>query len=138
MEKVSKKVERYLIIEIPHHKALDFEYERNAQAVALTCKSVGNVTKNYFFRTGNGISVIDADLTCSNNLILNCCQSANHVDFKSTLGLFTGLCVKSKGNKVQILSNIIKVCNFHNQIPFIISFCVIHFCGRFYIMSCKN
>jgi len=93
------------------HAALDFEYERNAQAVALTCKSVGNVTKNYFFRTGNGISVIDADLTCSNNLILNCCQSANHVDFKSTLGLFTGLCVKSKGNKVQILSNVIKNCD---------------------------
>ena len=103
------------------HAALDFEYERNVQAVALTCKSVGNVTKNYFFRTGNGISVVDADLTCSNNLILNCCQtnsaanSNNHVEFKSTLGLFTGLCVKSKGNKVQILSNVIKVCAFHDQ-----------------------
>lgn len=87
-----------------------FDYQRNAQAVALTCKSVAKVTKNYIFRTGNGISAIDADLTCSNNLILNCVQSSSEAKF-STLGLFTGLCVKTKGNKIQIVSNKIKNCD---------------------------
>jgi hypothetical protein len=52
-------------------------YERNAQAVALTCKSVASVTNNYIFRTGNGISCLDSDLTCSDNLILNCCAAVS-------------------------------------------------------------
>ena len=97
-----------------HAGLLNFEYERNAQAVALTCKSVANITKNYFFRTGNGISVIDADLSASNNLILNCSQNQNHSEdlkIRSTLGLFTGICVKAKGNKVQLVSNDIKNCD---------------------------
>merc|ERR1711963_1330671 len=68
------------------------------------------ITKNYFSHTGNGISVIDADLTCSHNLILNSCQPSSNVS-KSSLGLFTGLLVKSQGNKVQVLSNIIKSCD---------------------------
>ena len=94
------------------------EYERNVQAVALTCKSVANLTKNYFFHTGNGVSVIDADLTCSENLILNSSQpgsgsgSSNGNPNAGGLGLFTGLLVKSQqGNKVQVLKNVIKNCD---------------------------
>ena len=95
------------------------DYERNVQAVALTCKSVANLTKNYFFHTGNGISVIDADLICSENLILNSSQpgsgssaSSNGNPNAGGLGLFTGLLVKSQqGNKVQVLKNVIKNCD---------------------------
>ncbi len=121
------------------------KYDRNAQAVALTMKSVANISKNYIFRTGNGISCWDSDLTCQDNLILNCCQerpqqpsdnsnetlesSSNintngngHTNSNSeaassssaastSLGLFTGICVKSKGNKVQIVDNTIKRCD---------------------------
>ena len=99
------------------HAGLNLNYERNAQAVALTCKSVGNLTKNYFFRTGNGVSAIDADLTASNNLIFSCCQNSNLTgngsdqSLKSTLGLFTGFCVKSKGNKVQLIENTVRNCD---------------------------
>lgn len=73
----------------------NFSYERNAQAVALTVKSVATVSNNYFFRTGNGISAFDADLVCSNNLILHCSQNQSELrKSASTLGLFTGLCIK--------------------------------------------
>ena len=104
------------------HGLLQPEFEKGsrqqAQAVALTCKSVANVTKNYFFKTGNGISAIDADLYCAQNLILNCCQHGNHQQvqgqqqqWKSTLGLYTALCIKVKGNKVQIVNNHLKNCD---------------------------
>ena len=93
-------------------------YERNVQAVALTCKSVANLSKNYFFHTGNGVSVIDADLTCTDNLILNSSQPGSSSNGSSSsqgqqpgLGLFTGLLVKAQGNKVQVLKNVIKNCD---------------------------
>lgn len=88
---------------------LAFDYERSAQAVALTCKSVANVSNNYFFRTGNGISVLDADLICMDNLVSHCRQLASAPC--KTLGLFTGLCIKSRGNKVQVLANVIRNCD---------------------------
>ena len=84
-------------------------FDRHAQAVALTCKSVASISKNYFYKTGNGISAIDADLYCSQNLILSCCHAQQQ--WKSTLGLFTGICIKSKGNKVQIIGNVLKNCD---------------------------
>ena len=37
-------------------------------------------------------------------------QQQQH-QWKSTLGLFTGLCIKAKGNKVQILNNVLKNCD---------------------------
>ena len=116
-------------------------YDRNAQAMALTMKSVASVSNNYIFRTGNGISCWDSDLNCQDNLILNCSQekvsqevaleppaaaatsnhhAANGSDSSASLcrptsspsiGLISGISIKSKGNKVQVMNNTIKRCD---------------------------
>lgn len=85
--------------------------QRSSYAVGITLKSVARVSKNYFNSTGNGISCVDSDLTCSQNLLLNCSQKfLASQNSASTLGLFSGITVRQK-SRVTLSSNRLARCD---------------------------
>ena len=77
-------------------------------AVAITVKSVAQVTHNYVYGGSNGISCTDSDLTAQNNLVINCSSSQNRKS--SRLGLQTGIFIKNR-SKIQLVSNAIQRCD---------------------------
>ena len=87
---------------------------RGSYAVGMTLKSVANVTKNYIQLTGNGISCVDSDLTCSQNLILSCSQRFSQdpgsTSAVSTLGLNSGVTLRQK-SRVTLNNNRIQRCD---------------------------
>ena len=88
---------------------------RSSYAIGITLKSVASVTKNYIHLTGNGVSCVDSDLTCSQNLILSCSQkySQNNAAtsaMHSTLGLLSGVTLRQKA-RVTINDNHIQRCD---------------------------
>lgn len=70
------------------------------------------VNKNYFNMTGNGVSCVDSDLTCSQNLVLSCSQKfvASQNLSSSTLGLFSGITVRQK-SRVTLSNNKLARCD---------------------------
>jgi hypothetical protein len=86
--------------------------QRNSYAVGVTLKSVARVTKNYFHLTGNGVSCVDSDLTCAQNLVISCSQkfSATQGLLSSTLGLFSGVTVRQK-SRVTLNNNKFSRCD---------------------------
>ena len=87
---------------------------RSSYAIGVTLKSVANVTKNYIHLTGNGISCIDSDLACSQNVIVSCSQkySQNNAAsaMHSTLGLLSGVTLRQKA-RVTLSDNHIERCD---------------------------
>jgi len=62
--------------------------------------------------TGNGVSCVDSDLTCSHNLVLSCSQKflASQNSSPSTLGLFSGITVRQK-SRVTLSCNKLARCD---------------------------
>lgn len=98
---------------------------RNAQAVAISVRSSATVSGNYIYRTGNGVSCLDSDLVCTDNLIISCSKKCSEVALGSvmpksaaaaaikdtTLGHHTGLCLKHRSNRIQVVDNDIENCD---------------------------
>jgi hypothetical protein len=79
---------------------------RNSYAIGVTGKSVANIIKTYFQLTGNGISCIDSDLSCAQNLFLNLSQkfTSSENASTSTLGLYSGVTLRQRA-RVTISDN---------------------------------
>lgn len=84
---------------------------RSSYAVGITLKSVAKVTRNYFHLTGNGVSCVDSDLTCSQNLVISCSQKFSaSLNSPSTLGLFSGITLRQK-SRISLNDNKFSRCD---------------------------